>query len=118
MSDVFQDITLEYGGENFLIAGNSVFKLIAKLESVVSMGEMTPSGDVSEFYPPMTKIATAYSIMLNYAGAKTTAESVYSSMFGSDNAITATAAINGLFSVMIPPDKYKTLGAKDSKEKK
>ena len=73
---IFQDVTLGFTGEEYTIPHNKVMKLIAIVEDVVSLQDLTNGKG-----PKMNKLAEAYAVALNYAGAKVEVEEVYASLF-------------------------------------
>jgi hypothetical protein len=106
----FDDITLSYDGVDYHIKGNNVFNLIARLEEVITIGDITPPDTLKptdKWYPKLTKIAAAYCEMLNYAGAATNRDKVYKSLFGDNKLVSAKEAIEGLYSVMVPPEEMQ-----------
>ena len=94
---VFQDVTLDYDGNAYTVKSNKVMMLIAEVEDVITLGEMTSGSKV-----PLAKVAMGYAAALNFAGAKVGTDEVYQSLFqhGSDGAVSAVA---GLMALMIPP---------------
>ncbi len=104
---VFEDITLTFGEAEFVIKGdNSIMRLIGKVESVVTMQDMS-NGNI----PTFSKIAEAYTIALNHAGADTSVAEVYQSLF-SDGHTNAANIVASLLSMMIPPQALRNHEAK------
>jgi len=111
---IFEDVTLGYGGDEFTVKHDEVMKLIAKIEDVISLTELTRDGG-----PRLTRLSEAYAVALNYAGCKVTIEDVYASLFGGDGSASAQAAVTGLLMLMLPPATYnpKTNGGATSGKK-
>jgi hypothetical protein len=104
---VFEDIALTFGDDEYVIKGdNSIMLLIGKIESVITMQEMT-SGDI----PTLSKVAEAYAIALNHAGASTSVAEVYQSLFGGGHQ-SAANIVAALLSMMIPPQALRDHTAK------
>ena len=98
---IFQDVTLGFNGSEYTVPHNKVMKLIAIVEDIVSLQDLTTGKG-----PKLNKLAEAYSVALNYAGAKTEVEEVYASLFGDGNGETVSGSITALIMLMLPPDSY------------
>jgi hypothetical protein len=99
---VFQDVTLTWGGDDFTVPANQVMRLIAQVEDIISLQELSQSGGGK-----LSKISEAYMVALNHAGCKVMHEDVYAAMFGEDGADSIGAAVNGLLMMMLPPATYQ-----------
>lgn len=99
MSSVFSDITLEWDGVSKTIPSNAVLRVIASVEEVVTMAEL--STYASRGTMPMAKMSSAYAVMLKSAGFDVTADKVYERMYQSD-AATITDSITSLLMMMVP----------------
>lgn len=97
---IFNDVTIGFKGEEFTIEANKVMRLIASVEEVISLAELTTGK------PKLAKIAEAYALMINYAGGNADIESVYESLFVNDGSQTVQAAIQSLIMLMLPPSSY------------
>ena len=97
---IFEDVTLTWKGDEFVIPANQLMRLIAKIEDEITIQELTASTGVK-----LSKLALAYTVALQYAGAKVTNEEVYESLF-SNQSMTATF-VTSLLMLMIPPTTYK-----------
>lgn len=98
----FEDIKLNWKGEQLVIPSNKVMRAIALIENSVTMHELGAFHQRGT--APMARIAMAYADVINFAGGKATAEEVYAGMFsGGDTAGAAQAAIDGLLQLMLPP---------------
>lgn len=99
---VFQDVILGFRGEEYTVKSNKIMMLIAKIESVVSMGDLTTGRG-----PNLSSLAEAYAICLNYAGADVKIEDVYESLFGEGGREGSQVAVTNLMTLMIPPSTYQ-----------
>lgn len=108
---IFQDVTLTYNENSYKIKSNDVMRLIARIESVVTIQDLA-----KEQGPGLSRLAQAYGLVLRFAGANVTDEEIYSSMFSDGGAESAGNAITGLISLMIPPET-KPAKKKTSKKK-
>ena len=106
---IFEPVTLGWKGEEKTIPANQVMRLIAKIESEVSLQELTQEGG-----PPMVKTAMGYAVALSYAGFSVDAEQVYESLFSDPG--NATAAVTGLITLMMPPSTYQPQQGKQKAE--
>ncbi len=97
---IFEDISLTFGGDEFTIKGNQVMKLIAQIEDVISLQELTSQ-------PKLSKLAEAYALAINYAGGKVMIDDVYSSLFGDGGSENIQSSITNLIMMMIPPSNYQ-----------
>ena len=97
---IFEDISLTFGGDEFTIKGNQVMKLIAQIEDVISLQELTSQ-------PNLSKLAEAYALAINYAGGKVMIDEVYASLFGDGGPENIQSSITNLIMMMIPPSSYQ-----------
>ena len=97
---IFDDITLTFNGNDYTVKSDRVMMLIAKVEDVISLRQLT-SGDIK-----MSKLAEAYKVALEYAGAKVQTEDVYASLFGEGGAEAVQGSIQSLIMLMLPPSTY------------
>ena len=99
----FQDVTLSYNGKDYTVKADQVMKLILILEDIVSLQRLADPNN-----PPMGKISEAYAAALAYAGCKSVStEDIYFSLFSEGSAAEAQNAVNGILSMMVPPQDYK-----------
>nr|BDD44161.1 hypothetical protein 28 [bacterium] len=98
---IFEPVTLTYSGEDYTIPRDEILQVIAMIEDVVTLGELSGGGKV-----PMAKLAMAYGLALRHAGAKVSDEEVYSSLFA-EGQHNATQAVTGLLAMMIPPERLR-----------
>jgi hypothetical protein len=97
---IFEDITLTFKGAEYTVPSNAVMRLIAKVEDVISLQELTGQ-------PKLSKLAEAYTVVLNHAGAKAKTEEVYASLFGDGGVENIQNSIMSLIQMMIPPANYQ-----------
>ena len=99
---VFESVTLGWNGEEYTIPANKVLGLIAKVEQIVTLKELSES----QQNPRVVKIAEAYSVALNYAGASVHWEQVYDHLIGEflgGEPSVVFGALESLMALMIPP---------------
>ena len=107
---IFEDITLTYGGKDYTIPSNGVMRLIAKIEDVISLHELTVQ-------PALSKLAEAYTVALVYAGCKKVkTEEVYASLFGDGGRENIEQSITTLITMMVPPPNFQPDEEKSGKK--
>lgn len=98
---IFSPIKLSWDGKEYVIPPSRVMRTIASIEDVLTLGEL------QAFYErktaPMAKLARAYALVLEMAGARVTDEQVYEGMFGEGSQEVVSGAIAGLLAMMLPP---------------
>jgi len=101
---IFQDVTLQWGGVEYTVPANNVMRLIAKVESEISLQELTRDQG-----PPLSKLALGYQAALNHAGARVSSEAIYESMFDQEKSQgeIINSAVSGLLTIMLPPSTYQ-----------
>jgi hypothetical protein len=100
---VFQDITLSWKGEEYIVPANKVMRLIAKVEDEINLQELNRDQG-----PPLAKVAMGYAVALEYAGAKNvTGDDVYAEFFSGGAAQSAVDAVGGIMMIMVPPSTYQ-----------
>ena len=110
---VFQDVTLSWNDAEYVIPADNVMRLIVKIEDQVRLSDLADGKS-----PPIARIASAYAVALNHAGARVTADQVYASMFadGADVMAIMSNAVTTLLMLMTPPTAYQP--AVDGSKKK
>lgn len=98
---VFEDVTFGFKGTEYKVPANKIMRLIANVEDIVSMQDLTSGKG-----PKLSKLAEAYSACLNYAGAKVETEQVYETMFGENGGSNITESVSSLLMLMLPPSSY------------
>jgi len=71
-----KQINIEWQGEKFTIGEHEAFELGERLEDIVTLAELASMAE----RPKFRKLARCYAEMLNFAGARVTAEKVHSQM--------------------------------------
>ena len=106
---VFEDISVSWGGEEYVIPANRVMGAIAIIEDVFVFGELVEGVQTGRL--AMNKLARAYGGLLRYAGARVNDEDVYGGMFRPGKLREAIPeAINTLMVIMTPPEALKAVG--------
>ena len=111
---IFEDVFLQWSGDEYKIPATEIMRTIAKVESIISVSDLA-NGNRNR--APLTRIASAYSVALDCAGVKASEEDCYAALFNNQGA-GIQAAIVGLLSLMIPPKKFQTLNAEPDTAKK
>jgi len=110
--NIFEDIKLVWGGQEFTIPANRVMKCIAAVEEIITLGELHrfhATGAV-----PMVRLSQAFAVALRHAGAKVTDEEVYLGMFDKGEMLASTMnSIGTLLVMMVPPGAIKSKVADD-----
>lgn len=112
MAKVFEDIKLEWKGQEYIIESNKVMGAIARIEEVVTLYELFTM--VSEKGSPrISAIARAYGTLLRYAGAKDEDDdSVYAALLiGKDPKNRTIEAVRTLLMMMVPPERKQANGS-------
>ncbi len=100
---IFDDIELEWDGENYAIKGDEqIMRVLAAVEEHITFMELQ-QGSVNGKVP-LAKLATAYAVVLRFAGCRISSAEVYKGMWGDGKtAQKIQESITGLLSMMIPP---------------
>ena len=101
MVAVFEPVELTWQGRTFVIPPERMLKAIAKIEAVLSFGELARSENI-----PLTKLAAAYGAVLRHAGARVTDEEVFAALFDT-GASSAAGVLVGLWMMILPPSVRK-----------
>ena len=102
---IFEDIKLTWDGRDHVIPANRVMGAIARIEDVVTLGELQRYGEKQA--APLAKVAMAYGAVLRYAGASVTDDEVYAGIFsgeGPNNHESILTSIYTLLAMMVPPE--------------
>lgn len=110
---IFEDITLGFDGEEYVVKHTQMMKLIAIIEDIITLQELINKDSVK-----LSKLANAYAAALNFAGAKATVEDVYASLFGEGGASHVSEVITTLIMMMLPPSSYRPPEAEATTAKK
>lgn len=98
---VFKDVTLGFRGNEYTIPHNKVMRLIAIIEDIVSLRELTTGNG-----PKLSRLAEAYAEALKYAGAKVEIDEVYEALFIGEGAAEVSQIVTSLVLLMMPPKSY------------
>ena len=109
-----QDIVLVWREVEYRIEAREVLPLIAKVEEILTLGEIYESSQKGTL--PLAKLSMAYGTVLRYAGAKVTNEEVYSGMFLPGDKKAAFVAVNALLTMMVPPEHLQEKGENTKKK--
>lgn len=110
MQKIFDDIKLTWEGKGYTIPARDVMVAIAAIEGHITLQELTQYA--SRGTAPMGRLSNAYAAVLRVAGADVTDAQVYLGMFSEviDHG-TISNTVNGLLTMMIPPDVRKRVMA-------
>jgi|TARA_Y100000310_G_C20701393_1_gene830264 hypothetical protein len=108
---LFEDVTLVWKGEDYIIPANQVMRLIAKIEDIITLGRLS-AGD-----PPFGKVSQAFGVALRHSGANVTDEEVYAALFDSEG-VSVIAAVELLLMMMMPPEAMRKAEAAQEKKNK
>ncbi len=100
---IFDDITLEWEGVPYKLAGDQkIMKVLAAVEDHITISELITqqqSGNV-----PLAKLSAAYAVMLRFAGARISDAEVYRGMWqGMADSSSIATAVSALLAIMVPP---------------
>ena len=98
---IFNELNLTWKGTEYTVEADNILRLIAKVEDVITLNELYSYSQRGA--APLAKLASAFGIVLRYAGAKVADDEVYKTIVngGSDAAIVATRTI---LTMMLPPE--------------
>lgn len=108
----FEEVKVSWKGQEAAIPANNVLRAIAKVESVLTVGELGALS-ITGAPKPLAKISMAYGLLLRHAGIKVEDDDIYAAMFsGPDTIVQAGALLNALIALMVPPEHMKEDSAK------
>lgn len=110
---IFEDIKIEWDGDEYVVPSNRVMGAIARVEEFVTLKELSEFSQKPEG-AKYAKLSQAYGTLLRYAGAKVEDEEVYEAMFPKNSAdedfrARLYAALGGLLKTMLPPRSLSTV---------
>lgn len=108
---IFQDVVLRWHGADYPVPSNRVMKMIAAVESEITLKELTQDRGV-----PLARMAAGYSAALTFAGARVSPEDVYAELFANGSS-DIPMLISALLSMMIPPAVTATETKKPAKKR-
>lgn len=112
---IFEEIRLAWKGRERKIPPDRVLPAIARVEEVVTLGELGLMLSTSTF--KFAKLAAAYGVLLRYAGEPVSDDEVYESLLGApgnEQQQQVLAAVNTMIRLMLPPAQLRV----DDKAKK
>jgi hypothetical protein len=110
-----QDVTFTWKGEEYRVEAREVLPLIARVEEVITLGELADASSTGKV--PIAKLSKAFAVALRYAGAKVTDEEMYAGMFAGGNMVAVRMAIMALLGMMIPPEYLQDRSSDSGKKK-
>lgn len=110
----FAEVSLTWGGSTYTVPRDKIMELAEGVESIVSLPELGEEIKRGK----KTIIAKAYAFALRYAGAKDVdQEEVYCALWdGLSVAEAIVERLQGILSMMIPPEALKALMARADEE--
>ena len=119
----FDDVTLGWKGDEFIVPANKMLMLVCKIEDALAgdSGEQALTVLMRRQGPPQARLAQAYGAALRYAGAHVTDDEVYLSLqselsTGSAEGIAAIqGAVINLIAIVSPPLGSVLLAAGEKK---
>ena len=123
----FEDVTIGWRGEQYVVPANRQMLLIAKIEDALSgdTGQQALTILFRKEGPPYTRLAAAYGAALRHAGAKVTDDEVYLSIMTdlaqgtkAEAARVIKGAIIALLSIISPPAAAAVTGKAEPAGKK
>lgn len=99
---IFEDVIIKWDGEERTIPHNKVMLLIARVEHVITLQEI--SDYMSREVAPLGRLSLAYAEVLKYAGFSVSGDEVYSKLLqAGDKADIGISVITSLLQMMVPP---------------
>lgn len=121
----FEDVTLAWRGQSYVVPANRQMRLIAKIEAALSgeTGRQALSILFQREGPPYSALAEAFGAALRHAGASVTDEEIYLSIQAdlttksrSEKTAMIQGAIISLLSIISPPAAASLSGKTRSEE--
>jgi len=109
---IFEEVGLKWDGVEYVVPADKVMGLVETIEDIITLEELHSSAGVKRM-----KLARAFAAALSYAGAKVSADEVYTGMFGSKAGISTGSAITAILSLMIPPEHIRESSVGKTKAK-
>lgn len=104
---IFEEVRLAWGGQDCVIPPDQLMTVIAKIEEVITMAELSRAVERNAL--PHAKLAIAFGRVLRHGGVRVTDEEVYNGMLapGQDQKMRAMSALNALLTLMLPPESVR-----------
>lgn len=112
---IFSDITLEWDGEEYTIPAARMMRLVQAVEDVVTLPELQDC--IARM--KAARIASAYAVMLRFAGVRVSDEEVYEKVFDSEDNMHQILSDAGtlLYQIICPPKAFQAGKKKTAKKK-
>lgn len=110
---LFEEVRLKWNGAEYVIPPDNVLTAIAKIEDVLTLGELANYQGRGRL--PLAKLAIAFGAVLRHAGCRVKDEEVYAVMFGNggqDLQRESYVAVFTLQRMMIPPPSLQAAPGK------
>lgn len=100
----FEDVKLTWDGKEYVVPANRVLGLIKRIEDHITLAELG-AGLGTRGAVKFAQVAEAFAAALQYAGAKATADEVYTSLFpnGQGEGGGLGQALAALMMMVVPP---------------
>lgn len=121
----FEDVTISWDGEDYVIPANRQLMLIAKMEDALAggTGQQAISVLLRPEGPPYARVAMAFGAALRFGGAVVTDDEIYLKMMDdlahdkAEAVIAVQGAIMALLSIVSPPMGKALSGMAEKKSK-
>lgn len=104
--NVFENIELKWEGKVYAIPSNRMMGALARLEEVITLGEMRDFAIRKA--APIAKMSMAYGALLRYAGGVVTDDEVYLKM-AEGSEVSILDVIKNVLLLMVPPSVRKDM---------
>lgn len=98
---VFNELNLTWKGIEYTVPADNILRLIAKVEDVITLNELYSYSQKGA--APLAKLATAFGVILRYAGAKVRDDEIYMTIVNGQSDA-ATVATQTILAMMLPPE--------------
>lgn len=122
MSESFDDVVLEWGGESYTVPATRVLPLICQIEDALCPRPGDSAVAVLVGKPPVGRLALAYEAALRFAGAPVAPGEVYLSIMedlaegGAEHVTRTRDAVLQLLALVAPPVHRRVIGATAGKK--
>lgn len=111
---VFEAIHLTWNGKDYTIPPDNVLQAIAKIEDVLTLGQIATF--INDGKLPLAKLAICTARLLRHAGVEVRDEAVYAAMFSGAGRELQQRALGWamtLYRMMIPPEALRSEPGKE-----
>ena len=110
----FEDVTISYGAQEYVVKSDRVMGLIETIESRITLDVLLNGDGIQR-----AKLAGALGAAIRYAGGEINDCDIYSNFFAKKDSVkTAQGAILSLLAMMIPPEHLRNRLGEDGDAKK